>query len=215
MTTPLACLICGTPAGEPIHQSERSGSRYFDCSGCGLIFLDPKQRLNSENERERYLLHENASDDLGYRDFLRPVFEMVRARRGPPAMGLDFGAGPGPALAEMLAGAGYAMTLYDPFFHPRTDVLERTYDFVVCTEAAEHFHDPVSEFARMRRCLRKGGILVIMTQMVPSTDFGRWYYHRDPTHVCFYRPRTFAWIAGEVGFGRVETPSASLAVLEV
>lgn len=211
----IPCPLCARPAAESFHRNDFSGARHFDCAVCRLVFLDPQQRLSAQAERARYLLHENAVTDPGYRVFLRPALEAVRGRLMAPAAGLDFGAGPGPALATMLAEEGFTTALYDPFFHPSPEALERTYDFVVCTEAAEHFHSPALEFARMRRCLRKGGILVIMTQMVPSADFGSWHYHRDPTHVCFYRPETFAWIAREVGFERVEIPSASLAVLEV
>jgi hypothetical protein len=42
----------------------------------------------------------------------------------------------------MLAEAGHAMALYDPFFRPDPAALERDYDFITCTETAEHFHHP-------------------------------------------------------------------------
>ena len=56
---------------------------------------------------------------------------------------------PVPALAAMLTEAGHRMALYDPFFAPDPAPLA-VYDFVTCTEAAEHFHHPAAEFARLR-----------------------------------------------------------------
>jgi hypothetical protein len=41
------------------------------------------------------------------------------ARLAPASQGLDYGCGPGPALAAMLAEAGHAVALYDPLFHRR------------------------------------------------------------------------------------------------
>ncbi|MDA1381669.1 methyltransferase domain-containing protein [Plesiomonas shigelloides subsp. oncorhynchi] len=55
---------------------------------------------------------------------------------------MDFGCGPGPLLAQMLEEAGFRMHKYDPYFHPERATLAREYDFVTCTEVAEHFMPP-------------------------------------------------------------------------
>ena len=60
-------------------------------------------------------------------------------------MGLDFGCGPGPALANMMQSDGYEMEIYDPFFFPNKDALSKKYDFITCTETAEHFFNPHDE----------------------------------------------------------------------
>jgi len=39
---------------------------YYKCSNCHLIFLDPNNLLNEEDEKKRYLLHENNINDCGY-----------------------------------------------------------------------------------------------------------------------------------------------------
>lgn len=96
----------------------------------------------------------------------------------------------------MLTEAGFVVTLYDPFFVPDQTALESEYDFIFCCEVAEHFHDPVSEFTKMDRLLRSGGILAIMTGIeYPQVNFAMWPYRRDPTHVTFYRPETMLQIA--------------------
>ena len=75
-------------------------------------------------------------------------------------------------------------------------MLERTYDFVVCSEVAEHCHRPAEEFPRLDGLLKPGGRLGIMTGILTDDDrFADWHYRRDPTHVVFYRPETFAHIA--------------------
>ena len=133
-----------------------------------------------------------------------------------PAAGLDYGAGPGPALARMFEEGGYTMSLYDPFFHPSVNVLAQKYDFITATEVAEHFHDPMREFERMRALLVPGGVVVIMTQLLtPAIDFASWYYKNDPTHVVFYSKRTFQWLQSRLGFRTVTVIEPRLAIFEL
>ena len=97
-------------------------------------------------------------DDPGYRRFLSKLADPLRGRLAPGAHGLDYGCGPGPALAAMLREAGHEMALYDPVYYPDTAPLQARYDFVTCTEVAEHFHAPAQEFDRMGALLRPGGL---------------------------------------------------------
>ncbi len=160
-----------------------------------LTFLDPALRLGPEAERTRYLTHENTPDDPGYRAFLDRLAAPLIARLAPGAAGLDYGSGPGPTLSVMLAEAGHPTRLWDPFFAPDRTVLVRQWDFVTCTETAEHFFEPGEEFDTLHRLLRPGGILAVMTRPLVDDDaFRGWWYRRDPTHVAFYRPETFVWI---------------------
>jgi hypothetical protein len=49
--------------------------------------------------------------------------------------------------------------------------------------------------------LRPGGWLGMMTEILgDDAGFPGWRYARDPTHVCFYRPETFRWIARRYGW---------------
>ncbi len=80
-----------------------------------------------------YLHHENHLDDPGYRRFLSKLADPLLARLPAGSKGLDYGCGPGPALAAMLREAGHQVALYDPFFHPDLTPLERSYDFETCT----------------------------------------------------------------------------------
>ncbi|HPA59829.1 MAG TPA: methyltransferase domain-containing protein [Synergistales bacterium] len=46
---------------------------------------------------------------------------------------------------------------------PDERVFRNEYDFIICSEVAEHSHSPGKEFEKMHDLLRPGGILVVMT----------------------------------------------------
>ncbi len=194
-----ACPLCGCGPAETFISI--AGAEYDRCPTCGLRFLDPAHHPDRVTERAHYALHENDPDDPRYRAFLARLADPLLAELPPGASGLDYGSGPGPALAAMLREAGHRVALYDPVFAPDTRVLEATYDFITCTETAEHFHDPAFEFARLDALLRPGGVLALMTQFqTDDARFANWHYRRDPTHVVFYREETMRWIAAQYGW---------------
>jgi SAM-dependent methyltransferase len=182
-----------------------------------LIFKDPRHFLSVENEKERYLLHENHFENLGYQEFLLPVVQWVQMTLPTSSHGLDYGCGPGPVLAKMLTTAGFQMTLYDPFFANNPLALEQKYDFVTCTEAAEHFFSPEQEFQKLAQLLKEktdSVFLFIMTSLHQGPEaFASWHYRQDPTHVCFYSQKTFHFIAEKWGW-EVEFHSTTKALLK-
>jgi len=188
----------------PVCRAAKAGTffpGYRICPVCEAVFLDPARLPGREEERERYLLHENDPADPGYRNFLSRLAGPLLRRLLPGREGLDYGCGPGPALARILEEAGHRVRLYDPFFHPDNRALERQYDFVTCSETVEHFHRPAEEFERLDKLLRPGGWLAVMTAFRPAgREFAAWYYRRDPTHVVFYREATFRRLAGRFGW---------------
>lgn len=174
--------------------------------------VPPTDRPTATEERARYESHENDPADPDYRAFLDRLAAPLMERLPPAAEGLDYGAGPGPALARMLEEAGHSMAIYDPFFAPDPAALNYTYDFVACTETAEHFHAPGEEFSRLDALLRPGGWLGLMTEVLDaSQSFETWWYARDPTHVCFYAPPTLRWIADHFGWD-MERPHRNVAL---
>ncbi len=184
------------------------------CSVCDLVFVPKGFHLDAAGQKARYLTHNNDPEDVGYRDFLSRLLEPLRPKLTPGAEGLDFGAGPGPALAIMMREEGFRVRLYDPFFHPDASALERRYDFVVCTETAEHLANPMREFETLDHVLRPAGWLGVMTGMLESwDDFAEWYYHRDPTHICFYSKTTMEWIAGRFSWD-VHFPRPNVALFQ-
>ena len=196
---PAECPLCAAVGAVPF--AAVGGRCYRRCGVCRLTFLEPAQRPGRDAERAEYALHDNDPADPGYRRFLAQATGPLLERETPGAEGLDFGCGPGPAVAAMLGERGFAVRNYDPFFAPDTDALARSYDFVVCTEAAEHFHRPGREFARIDGLLRPGGWLALMTGIMrDDSAFAGWPYRREASHVVFYRPETLDWIARRFGW---------------
>jgi len=188
------CLLCQSSQLQFYYKDE--GLTYFQCRQCRIVFLSPDCRLLPETEKARYETHENDPADDRYREFLSRLTTPLMQRVPHPSKGLDFGSGPGPTLSVMMEEKGYGMSVYDPYFSPDTSVLEVAYDFITCTETAEHFYDPLYEFNHIDRMLKPGGWLGVMTEpLVEKEAFGDWYYRKDPTHVCFYSQLTFDWIA--------------------
>lgn len=205
------CRVCLCGQTEPFAHVD--GRDYWRCAECAATFLDGAQLPDPEAERAEYLLHENDPQDAGYRTFLRQLAAPLLRRLPPGQRGLDYGCGPGPALGRMLTEAGHVVRLYDPFFRPDASALEQTYDFITCTEVAEHFHRPGREFAWLNTRLRPGGWLGVMTRF--QTDdkrFADWQYRRDPTHVVFYRPQTFQHLAARFGW-RCEIPARNVVLM--
>ncbi|MCW9038093.1 class I SAM-dependent methyltransferase [Altibacter sp.] len=164
--TVVPCILChsdkvsflGTFAAIP----------YWKCGNCSSVFKDPSVFLDPETEKGRYLLHENDVEDLNYQHFVSPIVQHVTKMFKKGATGLDFGAGTGPVISKLLSEKGYAMQLYDPFFHPEKQVLSRTYDFIVSCEVIEHFHRPLDEFKLLYEIVRPGGTLFCMTELLPK-----------------------------------------------
>lgn len=193
------CPLCKAPSAA--HLVRVDDRNYFACAICRARFLDPRLHPTRSVEKSEYDQHCNDSDDPAYRRFLSALFDPMRDRLRPYSSGLDYGCGPGPALAAMFTEAGHRMSLFDPIYAPDRDPLDRQYDFVTCSEVAEHFHHPDEEFSRLDRLLRPGAYLGVMTRFQTDDEaFAQWHYRRDPTHVIFYREETMAWIAARWGW---------------
>ncbi|MGE3298727.1 MAG: class I SAM-dependent methyltransferase [Porticoccaceae bacterium] len=214
----LPALHCPVCESNPVRRFARLEARdYWRCEACEATFVDPAQLPDIDTERAQYALHRNDPDDAGYRAFLgrlaTPLLQRLQTRPPPGLRGLDYGCGPGPALAAMLREAGHTVALYDPLFCNDPAVLTGSYDFIACTEVAEHFHHAAQAFAQLDRLLAPGGWLGVMTGFAPDDqDFARWHYRRDPTHVVFYRAATFEVLARRHRW-RCEIPCNNVALL--
>ncbi len=208
---PAQCPVCRS---SPVSLfGEFESKTYWRCAQCVATFLDPRHHPTRHEELSQYLLHENREEDPSYRRFLSKLADPVLGHLSPAAEGLDYGCGPGPALAAMLRESGHSVSLYDPFFHAEAAALNRTYDFITCSETAEHFHQPADEFDRLDALLRPGGLLAVMTCFqTDDARFADWHYRKDPTHVVFYRPSTLAVLAAQRGWS-FSTPCKDVALM--
>lgn len=203
------CVFCQNPDCSAL---VAGGKKYWQCSECGGIFLDPDERPSAKAEKDRYETHNNTMDDPVFRAYLSGFIDPVLEKTGPVRTVFDYGSGPEPVLAGILAERGYTVRAYDPFFAPGTACFDEGADLVVCHEVAEHFFEPRRDFARMTACVKPGGFLAIGTMLLPCGSafregdlaasrefFLKWWYRKDNTHVSFYTARALLRCASDFG----------------
>ncbi|MEX1019586.1 MAG: class I SAM-dependent methyltransferase [Litorilinea sp.] len=210
MPAPDRCTLC---YGRDLHEFAVVHDRpYYRCATCMLTFLPPEYLLSEEEEIERYRQHNNDPTDPRYRAFLSRLIDPMLPLLKPGSQGLDYGSGPGPTIQVIMQEYGHHVSNYDTYFAFEPMLLHSTYDFITCSETVEHFFNPASEFGRFEWLLRPGGILGIMTGILyDDATFADWWYVKDPTHVCFYRPETMQWIA-EFYHWELTTPHENVAI---
>ncbi|WP_261816422.1 class I SAM-dependent methyltransferase [Vibrio gallicus] len=170
--------------------------QYLQCQCCKLVFVEPSQRLSSEQEKAIYDQHENSPNDEGYRRFLSRIADPLGERIGENKHGLDFGCGPGPALAMMMREQGHLVDLFDLYYYPEIEVLDNRYDFVTATEVIEHLYQPNEVWQQWLKLLKPGAWLGLMTKLVRDVEaFSTWHYKNDQTHVLFFSRATFEYLA--------------------
>lgn len=194
----MKCILCSHKVDFFCTYKERT---YFKCQNCHSIMLDSGDYLSAEKEKKRYEAHHNDVMDEKYQKYASPIVKAVLMNYKKENLGLDFGSGTGPVITKLLRDQGYQIHVYDPFFADDKEKLEMTYDYIVCCEVMEHFHNPKLEFEKLRSMLNDGGTLYLKTSLYDeSIDFDAWYYKNDQTHVFFYSEKTLEYIKILFGF---------------
>jgi len=211
----MTCPLCDSDQISKLFERVDSalGTRQYDqCASCRLIFLLPENHLSREAEKARYDTHQNSPEDKDYVQFLRRLTDPLKEKLRPGFGGLDFGSGPGPTISAIFKEEGFEVKNYDPFYASDERLLRQKYDFITCSETVEHFYSPRKQFQQFDELLNDVGYLGIMTQMLRKDEsFADWWYHKDPTHVCFYGHDTFDWIAQWQSW-RVEYPADNVVI---
>lgn len=209
------CPLCLSKEVGPFHSKVDGNSKklqYDICMHCKLIYLRAEHHLSDSEEKSRYDLHQNSPDDQGYVKHLNRLVEPLSQRLKEGGKGLDFGCGPGPTISSLLGSKGFDVSNYDLFYFQDDSLLEKQYDFITCTEVIEHFRNPRKEFERLNHLLKEGRVLGIMTNMfTDEINFASWWYHSEPTHICFYQHQTLEWIADWQGWS-VDFPAKDIAI---
>jgi len=189
------CTICNNTT-TPIDSGKK---RYYRCQNCDFIFLDHSQILDSKTEKIRYLFHNNTIENLGYVKMFEKFFDKIFPLMAKVKTILDFGCGPGPVMAELLKRKGYEVFLYDIYFNDIKQNLENEYDLIISTEVFEHLKDPKRVMQQLVKIIKPNGYLALMTRFHPedSEKFKSWYYKADETHIGFFTPQTFKYLANE------------------
>lgn len=194
----ITCPICNNSASK-FHTTKFHN--YFSCSYCSCVFMPDDEFLDPASEKARYDTHNNDVNDKGYQNFVQPIVDTTMQLFTPAHQGLDFGAGPGPVITKLLSDNNYDIETYDPFYDNRPQLLSRKYDYIICCEVIEHFHNPMKEFSLLKKLLKPAGILICKTDIYDeSVDFSKWYYKNDRTHVMFYHKNTLQYIGEHYNF---------------
>ncbi|NLV91353.1 MAG: class I SAM-dependent methyltransferase [Firmicutes bacterium] len=205
------CPLCTAQAQWEMTQEGRD---FYRCDTCALTFVPREQHLDAAEEKRRYSQHQNTIDNPGYVKMFTDKFPLLRKYCSDVKRILDYGCGPGPVLVELLRREGYEAIGYDPYFAPEVD-LSRPFDLIISTEAFEHFADPRKEMERIAGLVTSHGYLAIMTrQRSEAVDLQSWWYVRDPTHVTFYAPRTFDWMAQYFGYRVLYQDRTNFVILQ-
>lgn len=213
-----SCRVCGLRfrGSAALPWVTVRGVPYRRCPACGYVRVDDAYLPTSEEAEARYRLHRNDIAEPGYRAYLERFVDSAILPFGEPGSRvLDFGSGPEPALASVLHERGYTVVTYDPIFAADPRGLRGRYDAVVIHEVAEHLGRPYATFARLRRRVLSNGLMAFRTRFAPEdpTEFARWWYREDPTHVGFFVPRTFEALASRMAWHVALLQAPDLAVL--
>ena len=200
------CRVCGAVTSE--FQHPQSKLQFYYCETCEFVFKSERAIVSAEEEKAEYDLHNNSYEDEGYVNMFREFLEesvLPLAPSGKAA--LDFGSGPEPVLAKVLAEYGYNADIYDLFYSPAKIYQNRKYDLITCTEVVEHLKEPLAYFGLFAALLNEGGIVAIMTRFHPRDQdkFLKWYYHREHTHISFFAPKTMEYMAQRVNLKLIYT----------
>lgn len=207
-----SCPVCESGSLQGL---ESHGRPFYFCSKCEYVFQSPEARPSFEEEKSRYLEHNNDIEDPRYIKYLKKTWKQLE----PPNQGrvvLDYGCGPTKGL-EMLLGAKYQVLSFDPIFWPQDLSLESgSVDVVFCSEAIEHVFSPSLVFDQWNQLLKPGGAIVLRTCFHPGPESMKdWWYASDETHIGFFNQSTFEWIAKNWGWrlDKVHSPYVCAQVI--
>lgn len=181
------------------------GFPFWECEGCELTFTPLARREVRPIYRDgcRGMNDWAPTEECADPSFLEPLWPLCPP--GPLRV-LDFGCGRS-TIASTLRARGhrtFAVDVSPPEdpAHPdrltgtlpELDLPAESFDLVYSFGAFEELPHPRPELDRLRRLLRRGGLLAISTEMeTPERrNFNRWWYVAPPDRCSFYRNRTFA-----------------------
>ena len=204
-----SCPLCTTKNKIFFQENET----YYKCSVCFSIYADEDNKPNLASEKQRYELHDDDTNDLGYRKFVNPITSSILKDFKSTDKGLDFGAGTSAIISTVLKEENYDIKDYDPYFHIYPELLEQKYDYISSCEVIEHFYNPYNEFNILKKMLKENGKLYLMTEPYnEGINFASWYYKNDPTHVFFYSKETFEWIKEAFCFSNVKVDKRLITI---
>jgi SAM-dependent methyltransferase len=213
------------------------------CRSCGLVYLNPRPSL-ADLDRiypDNYHAFQFSEDHYGVVYKIRRRLEARRAlswcrELGDDARILDVGCGDGFHLGLLREFGRPGWTLEGVDNSDRAiavaeeaglvvhqgsiedlDLPESSYDLAILVQTIEHVGNPPAVLSAIRRVLKPGGTVVVVTDNTSSLDFrifkGRhWGGYHFPRHWNLFSPETMRALARKVG---LEVQSFSTVVSPV
>jgi SAM-dependent methyltransferase len=190
----ITCPLCQSSAKDYASDRHR---RFFECDACSLVFVARDSLLSEKEEFARYDLHNNAEEDVRYKEYLDQVVTEMLPFINRGELALDFGCGRTELLSKLIREQGLDCLSYDLYFFPREEIWKESFDVIVMCEVIEHLRNPLETVKKLAQKLRPGGRLFIKTKFLPEKkeSFANWYYKNDLTHVEFFSARSMKKIS--------------------
>lgn len=210
----MKCHICNKDVES--FQDEKRGITFYHCKACEYLFKDPECYQDFDAQEARYNLHENDENDAGYQAYFQRFINFILPNIKTAKSALDFGCGRSTLLAILLEKEGLVCDAYDPIYHPNTLDDSKKYDLIVSTEVFEHLHQPSVVFEALLSRLKKGGYLALQTEFHPNEKdkILKWWYPNDPTHIVFFRRKTFEVLCVQNGCELIAQNSKNMVLIK-
>ena len=234
------CNFCGSPEHKTIYilpdlllDRPESNSQLVRCSRCGLVYQNPRPRLEEmgahyPSEYDSYDADPAAANaSRVMRKFIRfGSYKRVRTVTRYKRMGrlLDIGCSTGSFLLEMRNLPGWDLTgveinssaaeiAMEQGLNVKIGTLEEAkfpdsaFDVVTLWDVLEHLHDPTATLEEISRILNPDGIVVLRVPNLDSWDarfFGRCWNGLDPPrHLFVFRPQILKELLKRAGFNKI------------
>lgn len=229
-TIRVGCL-CGQNAACQLVFAKH-GFDFVSCSGCGLLFVDPRPTpqvletfyRESESEHLKLEILECTRPTRQQRVFAPRAEWISTALRPAGGRLLDVGCGNGIFLELFLGQSGWDVMGIDPSPNVVARCTEKGirtvqapietfsdpdgFDVITLWEVIEHVFDPLAVLRRCRDLVCHGGVLVLTTPNIGGFDY--LVLGSDstnvlaPVHLNYFDPRSLTRMLETAGFTRVE-----------
>ena len=207
-------MVCGNLCDS--FEDEKKKLLYYQCLSCHFIMKSKENFASFDEQKERYNLHNNNEDDIGYQAYFQRFIDFTLRDIEKPESALDFGCGASSLLAQMFEKEGITCDFYDPIYHADESYKNKSYDLITSVEVFEHLHDPKAILKMLSQYLNPNGSIAIQTafHLHDRDRFLNWYYRLDPTHIVFFSLKSLEALAEEAGMSVVACNSKNMVLLQ-
>lgn len=218
----------------------------FKCRSCGFLFTQgypEEDETGKYYESEDYISHSDTAKGLSNKLYRAARNMMLRKKRKlvtrltglKKGRLLDIGSGTGYFANEMSSAGWLAEGIeinekardfssqrfgLDVFRPDQIHSIDsESYDCITLWHVLEHFHDPFTYAAEIKRLLKNNGICIIALPDRNSYDaehYGKfWAAYDVPRHLWHFNPATFRLFAEKAGFSLMEIRNLPLDVFYI